>query len=72
MAELPQGKRFWMVARQPTHQHAKTEPKARYSSIEEARGIAGDLAQQNDAPFLVLEAVEVIRPGESPDTGRLL
>lgn len=72
MSTLPPLARFWMVARKPTGPHSRTEPRARYSSIEDARTAASDLANATDAPFVVLEAVEVIRPGDDTDTGRLL
>lgn len=72
MAELPGFARFWMVARKPNHARARTEPKARYSTLADARAAARDLARQIDAPFVILETVEIIRPGDDPETGRLL
>ena len=72
MSTLPQFARFWMVARKPTGPHSRTEPKARYSAIEDARTAARDLAQANNAAFVVLEAVEIFKPGDTGETGRLL
>lgn len=72
MTTLPGFARFWMVARKPNHANARTEPRQRYSTIEDARGAARDLARANDAPFVILETIEIIRPGEDPETGRLL
>jgi len=72
MSALPAFARFWMVARKPSGPHSRTEPRARYSTLQDARAAAHDLAQANNAPFLVLETVEIIRPGDDTDTGRLL
>ena len=52
--------RFWMVARKPWGPGSRTEPRARYS-----RRVARDLARTHDAPFVILEAVEIIRPDQS-------
>lgn len=55
-------RRFWMVCGLPTHPGSKTEPRTRYPHIDEARRHARDLAYQNDRPFVILEAVEVVNP----------
>ena len=65
MPALPQFARFWMVCRKPTGPGQKTEPRQRYSSLGDAREAAADLARSNDHPFIVLEAIEVMRPGDS-------
>ncbi len=72
MTQLPAFARFWMVARKPQGPGSRTMPRQRYSHLEDARRAARDLARQNDAPFVVLEATEVFRPDDDPDTGRLL
>lgn len=54
--------RFWMVCRMPTDRGSRTEPRTRYPSIGAARDAARDLAYQNNHPFVVLEAAEVIQP----------
>jgi hypothetical protein len=63
--------RFWMVARQPTHRNARTEPKVRYATLEAARDAARKLACENDAPFVILEVADIVHPSD-PSTGRLL
>lgn len=55
-------RRFWMVCAMPTHLGSKTEPRIRYAHVSEARRAAQDLAYQNDRPFVILEAVEVVNP----------
>ena len=60
---LPQFARFWMICRKPGGPHSKTEPRQRYSTRADAFADAQRLADQLDAPFLILEAVEIIRPG---------
>lgn len=65
MADLPQFARFWMVCRKPTGPQSKTEPRARYSSFDEAMNAARKLARENDAQFHVLETVATARPGEA-------
>lgn len=52
--------RFWMICRKPTHPHAKTEPRARYSTREAARDEAAKLARHTAHPFLVLEVVDEV------------
>lgn len=54
--------RFWMVARSPRHPGAKTAPTTRYGSLSEARRAAQDLANQSDAPFVVLGVEETVWP----------
>mgnify|MGYP000686985168 CR=1 FL=1 len=71
MSELPKFARFYMVCRKPSGALSKTEPRQRYSTPEDARSAALNLANQNDAPFIILEAVEIIRPGDTAE-GRLL
>lgn len=56
------GPSFWMVCRSPRHAGAKTEPRQRFSTLEDARRAARDLAQANDAPFTILAAVETVWP----------
>lgn len=53
---------FWMVCRSPRHAGAKTEPKQRYQSEADARAAAQTLADQNDAPFVILAATETVWP----------
>lgn len=65
MSELPKFARFWMVCRKPTGPHSKTEPRARYSSFDDAMADAAKLAKENDAQFLVLETVAIARPGDA-------
>ena len=62
MPDLPKFARFWMICRKPTAAGHKTEPRQRYSHIQDARDAAAKLAKQNNHPFLVLEAVEIFRP----------
>ncbi|KAB6714305.1 hypothetical protein [Roseobacter sp. TSBP12] len=71
MSELPAFARFYMVCRKPSGPMSKTEPRQRYSHLSDAREAAHKLASQNDAPFLILESVEIIRPGDATE-GRLL
>lgn len=65
MTDLPQFARFWMVCRKPTGPLSKTEPRARYSSFDEAMAAARKLARENDAQFHVLETVATARPGDA-------
>jgi hypothetical protein len=65
MSTLASVARFWMVCRKPMGPQSRTEPRARYSSLADARRDAAMLAQTNDAPFIILEAVEIIGPGEA-------
>ncbi|WP_300009745.1 hypothetical protein [uncultured Roseobacter sp.] len=69
MSNLPPFARFWMVCRKPQHAGAKTEPRQRYSSREDAQRTAERLARENDAPFIILEAVGIARPTD-PDYSR--
>ncbi|QDC11256.1 hypothetical protein FHY55_19355 [Oceanicola sp. D3] len=64
MSVLPRFARFWMVCRKPTGPRSRSEPKARFSSLGDARNTAATLAEEADAPFLILETVEVIHPGD--------
>lgn len=64
MPDLPHFARFWMVARKPVRQGDRTEPKQRYSTRADAESVAARLARENDHPFLILEAVAVVRPGD--------
>lgn len=64
MSVLPAFARFWMVARKPDHAGARTEPKQRFPFRADARRAAAELADQNGAAFVILEAVEVVRPGD--------
>ncbi len=54
MADLPMFARFWMVCRKPTGPGAKTEPRTRYASFDDAMDAASKLARENDAQFHVL------------------
>ena len=58
----PHAPAFWMVCRSPRHAGAKTEPRQRYASLPEAQSAARDLARANDAPFVILAAVETVWP----------
>lgn len=64
MTDLPHFARFWMICRKPTGPGQKTEPRQRYSTRADAEAAAAQLARQADHPFLILEAVGVIRPGD--------
>lgn len=65
MATLPAFARFWMVCRKPQGPGARTEPRQRYSTFDDAMAAAGKLAGETGAPFLVLETVAVARPGDA-------
>ncbi|WP_371398882.1 hypothetical protein [Marinovum algicola] len=65
MAELPPFARFWMVCRKPTGPGAKTEPRQRYSTFEDAMAAARKLANEHDAQFHILETVATARPGDT-------
>ena len=70
--ELPAYARFWMVCRQPRGPGQRTTPRQRYPHRDEAERAARKLAQENDAPFLILETVAVVRPGDPDSQGSLL
>ena len=63
MTDLPQSDRFWMVCRKPTGPKSNTNPRTRYSSLDEAMASAQKLAKENGAEFHVLETVATARPG---------
>ena len=65
MSALPAFARFWMVCRKPMGPNAKTEPRARYGSFEDAMDAARKLARENDAHFLILETVAIARPTDA-------
>lgn len=65
MADLPMFARFWMVCRKPTGPGAKTEPRTRYASFDDAMDAASKLARENDAQFHVLETVATARPSDA-------
>ena len=65
MAALPAFSRFWMVCRKPNGPGQKTEPRQRYSTLDDAARAAANLARANDHPFIVLEAVEIFRPHDA-------
>lgn len=67
MASLPASARFWMVCRQPKGPGSKTEPRQRYLHPEDAREAAAKLAQENDHPFVILTADEVIYPTDKSE-----
>lgn len=67
MADLPHFARFWMVCRKPTGPGAKTEPRQRYSTFEDAMAAARKLANEHDAQFHILETVATARPGEASE-----
>jgi hypothetical protein len=60
-------KPFWMVCRTPRHEGAKTEPRQRYTTLDEARRAAATLAAEHDAPFTILAAVETAWPRSQQD-----
>lgn len=68
MSALPAFARFWMVCRKPSGPQSRSEPRLRYSTIDDARRAAALLARSNDAAFLILETIEVIRPVAPGDT----
>ncbi len=53
---------FWMICRSPRHAGSKTAPTTRYATLPDARRAAQDLADQSDAPFVILAASETIWP----------
>lgn len=53
---------FWMVCRAPMHPNAITAPKHRFASRHEAKLTAQTLANQQNAPFVVLASEDVIYP----------
>ncbi|MGK7653179.1 hypothetical protein ACSQ76_12410 [Roseovarius sp. B08] len=69
MGTMPAFARFWMVCRKPTAQHHKTEPRQRYSHHGDAVTAATRLAEQNNADFVILEAVEIIHPADRSQGG---
>lgn len=62
--DLPDFARFWMVCRKPARQGDRTEPRQRYSTRADAEAAAARLAREADHPYLILEAVAAIRPGD--------
>ena len=62
--------RFWMICRAPAHRNSRTEPKARFPTLDAARDEARRLAYQTGHPFVVLAVVEEVRPKDNL-TGRL-
>lgn len=69
---MPDFAKFWMIARKPTGAHSRTNPTQRYSHRADAVAAARKLAGDTNAQFVLLEAVEIIRPGTDDETGRLL
>lgn len=57
--------RFWMICRKPEHKGSRTEPKARYAHRDAALTDARRMAAETGHDFVLLEAVEVIRPRDS-------
>ena len=53
---------FFMVCRSPRHNGAKTEPRVRYGTEAEAREVAQRLADETDAPHVVLAATVTLWP----------
>jgi hypothetical protein len=53
---------FFMVCRSPRHAGAKTEPRVRYGTEGEARAVAQRLANETDAPHVVLAATVTLWP----------
>lgn len=72
MNDLPQVARFWMVARKPARQGDRTEPRQRYSTRADAISAAARLARENRHPFLILEAVGIVRPDDPTEQESLL
>jgi hypothetical protein len=56
------GTQFYMVARQPTHAGSKTEPRARYDTLDAATVAATKLAAENACAFVVLGVVHIAHP----------
>lgn len=71
MSDLPKFARFWMVCRKPTGPGAKTEPRQRYATFEDAMTAARKLANDHGAQFHVLETVATARPGDAPQRSLL-
>ena len=71
MSELPKFARFWMICRKPTGPGARTEPRQRYSTFDDAARAASQLAERSGAQHLSLEAVAIIRPGDDTQKGLL-
>lgn len=69
MSELPQFARFWMICRKPSGPGARTEPRQRYSTFDDAAQAASQLAESTGASHLVLESVAIIRPGDNTQKG---
>lgn len=69
MSKLPQFARFWMICRKPAGPNARTEPRQRYSSFNDAEHAASQLAESTGAPHLILESVAIIRPGDNTQKG---
>lgn len=69
MAPIPPFARFWMVCRKPMGPGAQTNPRERYSTFEDAQDAARKLARQNNAQFLILQTVAIIRPDEDTQEG---
>ena len=65
MTPLPPFARFWMICRKPTGPQSRTEPRQRYSSIQDARAAARKLAAETGAQIHILETVETIRPDDT-------
>lgn len=56
---------FWMVARSPRGPHTKTAPTQRYSTRAVALRAAQALADESGEMFVLLAAVETVRPGDT-------
>lgn len=62
MPDLPKFARFWMICRKPAGPGSKPEPRQMYSTIEDARRAAEQLAAKTGAQFLILETKEIVHP----------
>lgn len=57
--------RFWMICARPTHPNARTEPKARYSSLATARDDARRLSAETGRDFVILQSIETVHPNDA-------
>ncbi|MGB1389254.1 MAG: hypothetical protein ACPG61_10245 [Paracoccaceae bacterium] len=69
MSDLPRFAKFWMVCRKPAGPGARTQPSVRYSHLADAEDAARRLANETDAPHLILETVAVVHPGSDDQKG---
>ena len=59
--------RFWMICRQPRHEHSRTEPRERFATEAEAQTAAQAMADQTGHPFVILTATRIVFPQSGQD-----